>query len=199
MGIWNRINSPSVPQVQVSCMCSTDKNMAVFERQPHCATTLHVAWLSSGNLFLSSGSVVVSLRSTLESVDEIALLIIRCAEWPYSTVSPHNTKCLVSLVSQLMNNLLSIFPQVHASPSHPCTWLLPAQMSGDFPIPTCWLQTQVLQPVMVPAHQKVFFQNFSALRFQTPLSKGSNCFTSQEAQLFLYNKGVICKLILTAE
>lgn len=61
-------------------MCSDDENMAVFWRQPHYVNTLHVAWLRSGNLFLSSGSVVVSLRSTLESVDEVALLIVRCVE-----------------------------------------------------------------------------------------------------------------------
>lgn len=100
-------------------MCSDDENMAVFWRQPCYVTTLHVAWLSRGNLFLSSGSVVVSLRSTLESVDEVALLIVRCVEWPYSTVSPRNTKCLVSLVSQLISILLSIFPRVHAYPTFP--------------------------------------------------------------------------------
>lgn len=66
MGIWNKINFPSVPQVKVCCMYSADENMAMFWKQPHYVTTLHVAWLSSGNLFLSSGSVVVSLRSTLE-------------------------------------------------------------------------------------------------------------------------------------
>lgn len=66
MGIWNKINFPSVPQVKVCCMYSADENMAMFWKQPHYVTTFHVAWLSSGNLFLSSGSVVVSLRSTLE-------------------------------------------------------------------------------------------------------------------------------------
>lgn len=153
------------------------RNMAVLGSLTPRGNYLSVSLLSGGNGFISKSWQYCFSETHPESEDEAALLTFRCVECSCFIFSPPSWQMPHLPGLSAHSILFFIFPQVSSLVA------TASRCQGDFPLPTCWLQTQVFQPVMVPAHQMVFFWNFSALRFQTPLSKGSNCFTSQVVQL----------------